>query len=68
MPAKLKRIVDNVPLGASLILPFMLQIFAAVGLVGYLSFRAGQRAVDDLVLQLQDEVSARVQQKLDSST
>ena len=66
MPAKLKRIVDNVPLGASLILPFMLQIFAAVGLVGYLSFRAGQRAVDDLVLQLQDEVSARVQQKLDS--
>ncbi|MBW4666102.1 MAG: cache domain-containing protein [Cyanomargarita calcarea GSE-NOS-MK-12-04C] len=48
-----------------LIVPFVLQIFAAVGLVGYLSFRNGQKAVNDLALRLQNEVSDRVDQHLD---
>ena len=65
MLAKLK-LYDNAPLRASLIVPFMLQVFMAVGIVGYLSFRAGKHAVNELALQLQDEVSARVQQKLDA--
>jgi signal transduction histidine kinase len=40
------------PLQLLLILPFLLQIFGAVGLVGYLSFKNGQRAVNDLATQL----------------
>lgn len=36
------------PLRLILILPFVLQIFAAVGLVGYLSFRNGQKAIAEL--------------------
>ena len=39
----------------------MLQIFAAVGLVGYLSFRNGQKAVNDLAGQLMKEVGDRIE-------
>lgn len=49
-----------------LIVPFLLQIFAAVGLTGYFSLRNGQRAVEDLATQLQGEVSDRVNQHLDA--
>ncbi len=56
----------GVPLSLVLIVPFVLQIFAAVGIVGYLSFRNGQKAVNDLATQLQAEVSARVALHLDN--
>lgn len=49
-----------------LVVPFVLQIFAAVGLTGYLSFRNGQKAINDLAIQLQNEVSERVRQHLDT--
>ncbi|MEH2179379.1 sensor histidine kinase [Nostoc sp.] len=42
------------PLQIVLIVPFVIQIFAAVSLVGYLSFKNGQRAVNDLAEQLID--------------
>ncbi|MEO1351098.1 MAG: diguanylate cyclase, partial [Cyanobacteria bacterium J06635_15] len=47
-----------------LIVPFVVQIFTAVGLVGWLSWRSGQRAVNDLVTNLGHEITARVHQKL----
>jgi signal transduction histidine kinase/DNA-binding NarL/FixJ family response regulator len=56
----------QLPLRLVLVVPFVLQIFAAVGLVGYLSFKNGQRAVNELVKQLEDEVNARIDQNLDS--
>ena len=49
-----------------LIVPFILQIFAAVGLTGYLSLRNGQKAVNELATQLQTEASSRVNQHLDN--
>ncbi len=48
-----------------LILPFVAQIFAAVGLVGYLSYRNGQKAVNNLAAQLRNEVTGRTKQHLD---
>ena len=56
----------KVSLRPVLIVPFVLQIFATVGLVGYLSFRNGQKAVNDLATQLRQEVADRVQQYLDT--
>jgi sigma-B regulation protein RsbU (phosphoserine phosphatase) len=47
-----------------LVVPFVLQIFAAVGLTGYLSLRNGQHAVNDLATQLRLEVAARIYQHL----
>ncbi len=43
-----------------LILPFILQIFAAVGLTGWLSLRNGHKAVNDVASQLRSEVSDRI--------
>jgi signal transduction histidine kinase/FixJ family two-component response regulator len=49
-----------------LVLPFVLQIVAAVGLVGYLSFKNGQQAVDDLADRLMDQSSDLVSKHLDN--
>ena len=56
----------KVPLRLMLVLPFVAQIFAAVGLTGYLSLRNGQKAVNDLASQLRNEVSERIDLHLDS--
>ena len=55
-----------VSLSLALIAPFVLQTFAAVSLVGYLSFKNGQHAINDLAQQLQQEIGARVDQHLNS--
>ncbi|MEG4860060.1 ATP-binding protein [Microcoleus sp. K1-B6] len=64
----LKRLVAKLSgtatLQTVLIVPFVLQVFAAVGIVGYLSFRNSQRAVNDLADQLMGEVSNRIEQNL----
>lgn len=56
----------KLPLRFVLVVPFVLQIFAAVGLTGYLSLRNGQKAINDLATQLQIEVSSRIDQHLDT--
>jgi diguanylate cyclase (GGDEF)-like protein len=49
-----------------LTVPFILQLGLVVSLVGYLSYRHGQDAVEDLTNQLMDSVGVRVEQKLNS--
>ncbi|MEP0872093.1 ATP-binding protein [Trichocoleus desertorum AS-A10] len=49
-----------------LIVPFVVQIFGAVSLVGYLSFYNGQKAINALASQLMDRTSKAVDQHLDS--
>jgi signal transduction histidine kinase/CheY-like chemotaxis protein len=56
----------KLPLRTVLIVPFVLQIVGAVGLVGYLSFKNGQQAVKDLANQLMRETSDRIEQKLNN--
>ncbi|MEG4806443.1 ATP-binding protein [Microcoleus sp. F8-D3] len=58
------KMSDKLPLRTVLIVPFVLQIVGAVGLVGYLSFKNGQKAVNNLASQLMSEVSLRVEQNL----
>ncbi|MEM9486575.1 MAG: PAS domain S-box protein [Cyanobacteria bacterium P01_F01_bin.116] len=57
---------DNLPLRIVLVVLFVSQIVGAVGLVGYLSFRNGQKAVNKLATQLRHEVTARIEQELQS--
>jgi len=47
---------QQVPLSIILIVPFVLQICLAVGLVSWLSLRQGQQAVNQLATQLQQSV------------
>jgi signal transduction histidine kinase/DNA-binding NarL/FixJ family response regulator len=56
----------QIPLRLILIVPFVLQIVGAVGLVGYLSYRSGQEAVEKLADKLMSETSNRIVQHLDS--
>ena len=58
------KLLDKLSLRTVLIVPFVLQIVGAVGLVGYLSFINGQKAVNNLAGQLMSEVSLRVEQNL----
>jgi signal transduction histidine kinase/CheY-like chemotaxis protein len=59
-----KPALGKLPLRAILVVPFVLQIFAAVGLTGWLSFRNGQKAIGDLATELQSQASDRVGQHL----
>ena len=56
----------QIPLRLPLVVPFVLQIFVAVGLTGWLSLRNGQKAVNNLASQLRTQVTARIEQKLDN--
>ncbi|MBE9180031.1 response regulator [Oculatella sp. LEGE 06141] len=61
-PSLIKR--NSLPLRGLLVVPFVLQVFAAVGLIGYLSFRSGQQAVNDLAVRLSQEVGDRTKQQV----
>ncbi|MBD1865075.1 MULTISPECIES: hybrid sensor histidine kinase/response regulator [Trichocoleus] len=56
----------KIPLRLVLVIPFILQISAAVGVTGWLSLRNGQNAVNEVARQLRNEVTARIQQHLDT--
>jgi signal transduction histidine kinase/FixJ family two-component response regulator len=56
----------KVSLRIMLIVPFVLQIFGTVGLTGYLALHNGQKAVNEMAGRLQNEVTARIDQHLDS--
>ncbi len=56
----------KVKLRSVLIIPFVLQIFMAVGLTGYFSLRNGQKAVNEMANRLRNEFSGRIDQHLDS--
>ncbi|KOP28361.1 diguanylate cyclase [Hapalosiphon sp. MRB220] len=59
--SQLLRRLSKIPLRVILIVPFVVQVVGAVGLVGYLSFRNGQRAVNDLVNQLETSTAQRIE-------
>lgn len=65
-PERLRSALARAPLRWVLVVPFVLQIAGAVGLVGYYSYRSGQVAVADLAAQLMDAVSHRVRDRLDT--
>lgn len=51
----------KIRLKTALVFPFILQITIAVGLVGYFSFKNGQKAVENLAQQLIESVSVRIE-------
>jgi diguanylate cyclase (GGDEF)-like protein len=58
------RKTQKISLPWMLTVPFMVQVVAVVSLVGYLSYRNGQRSVEDLTDQLMNSVGDRIEQKL----
>ncbi|MFN6569041.1 ATP-binding protein [Dendronalium sp. ChiSLP03b] len=58
--------VRGFPLQIVLIFPFVVQVFGIVGLVGYLSFKNGEKAVNNLAERLMERTSSEVNQHLDA--
>ena len=61
-----RKILRNIPLGWVLVIPFVLQIVGAVGLVGYLSYRVCQKSTEEMANRLMVEIGDRVEQHLDN--
>ncbi|MCL2938612.1 MAG: hypothetical protein MGU50_19735 [Trichodesmium sp. MAG_R02] len=57
--------LEKIPLTYILVIPFLLQLLIVVGLIGWLSFRNGQKAINDLASKLREEVGARINEKVD---
>ncbi|MCP2727523.1 PAS domain S-box protein [Limnofasciculus baicalensis] len=64
LKAFITNTVAPVPLHTVLIIPFVLQIAATVGLIGWLSYRNGQEAVNNVADQLRSETTNRIQERL----
>ena len=61
---KMIRLMGKVPLQMIFIVPFVTQIVVIAGFVGYISYRNGQQAVTSLISELQDELSLRIDERL----
>ena len=63
---KLAGLSPKLPLRLVLVVPFIVQISAAVGITGYLSFRHSQKSTENLATQLMSEVGRRIEQHLEN--
>ncbi|HEY9651772.1 MAG TPA: PAS domain-containing protein, partial [Coleofasciculaceae cyanobacterium] len=59
-----RKVFGKLPLRTVIVVPFVLQIVGTVGLVGYLSFKSGQEAVEELANQLMEQVGERISDRL----
>ncbi|AFZ44863.1 multi-sensor hybrid histidine kinase [Halothece sp. PCC 7418] len=57
--------LKKIPLYLAFAVPFTLQVLGIVGLVGYWSYRSGQKAVEEMAYQLTRETGQRVTNELD---
>ncbi|MEG3879428.1 PAS domain S-box protein [Microcoleus sp. herbarium7] len=60
------KIIGKAPLQTVLVVPFLVQIVGTVGVVGWLSFQNGQRAVNDVADQLRAEITARIKDRMEN--
>ncbi|MDY7022203.1 MAG: cache domain-containing protein, partial [Cyanobacteriota bacterium] len=64
LKTRIRQSFSQVSLRTFLTVPFLLQMWLIVGLTGYLSWRNSEKAVNQLIIDLQNEVSNRIEQKL----
>ncbi|MDB9375655.1 PAS domain S-box protein [Nodularia sphaerocarpa] len=71
MASMIGKVVKAFPrklrLRTTLVLPFVLQIMAAVGLVGWIAYRSGQQSVDEVANQLRTELTNRITERLETN-
>ncbi|MEG5058277.1 ATP-binding protein [Microcoleus sp. A2-C5] len=58
------KLFRKLPLRTVLIVPFVLLTVSAVGVVGFLSFKSGQKAVEEVAQQLMQQVGERIADRL----
>ncbi|MDM8568439.1 adenylate/guanylate cyclase domain-containing protein [Thiotrichales bacterium HSG1] len=60
----LSKISGKYPLRVVLFVPFVIQIFVVVGLIGYLSFTNGQKSVNEVTDELREEITSQIEHHL----
>ncbi|MDM8568957.1 adenylate/guanylate cyclase domain-containing protein [Thiotrichales bacterium HSG1] len=60
----ISKLFERLPLRIVLIVPFIIQLVAVVGLIWYLSFSNGQKAIQELTTELRNEITTRIEQHL----
>ncbi|MEG4089211.1 PAS domain S-box protein [Microcoleus sp. Pol12B4] len=60
------KFIGKAPLQTVFVVPFLVQIVGTVGVVGWLSFQNGQRAVNEVAAQLRAEISDRIKDRIES--
>lgn len=60
------KIIGKAQLQTVIVVPFLVQIVGTVGVVGWLSFQNGQRAVNDVAAQLRAEISGRIKDRIEN--
>jgi hypothetical protein len=60
------KIIGKAQLQTVIVVPFLVQIVGTVGVVGWLSFQNGQRAVNDVAAQLRGEISDRIKDRIEN--
>lgn len=61
-----KTFPGKLRLRTTLVVPFVLQIIAAVGLVGWIADRSGQQSVNEVAHQLRTELTNRITERLET--
>lgn len=56
--------LSKVPLRRLLIIPFVLQVVGAVGIIGWLSFRSGQKSTNQIAYQLREEITKNTKHQI----
>ncbi len=64
--SKTSKLFKNVPLTVILVVPFVIQICLATGVVGLFTFRHGQQTVSNIAASLSDEIGDRISTELNS--
>ncbi|MDY7007759.1 MAG: adenylate/guanylate cyclase domain-containing protein [Cyanobacteriota bacterium] len=59
------NLLGKIPLRIVLIIPFFLELLIVFGLTGWLSFRNGQRAINDLASKFRGEVAAHIDREIE---
>ncbi len=62
---KNQRYFADPPLQTLLIVPWVTLLIGAVSLVGYISYRSGQRSIDTIAARFHHNISGQVEQRLD---
>lgn len=60
----ISQVSGRVPLRIMIVIPFVILVTLAGGLTGYLSLRNGQEAVNNVAMQLRNEITARIQERV----
>lgn len=60
------KLFQKIPLRLVIVLPFVMQVVGTVGLVGYLSYQNGQKAVENLANQMMKKVGLLIEERLNN--